>query len=114
MVIPPDRRALRTVDPSLQHLQPGDVIDDWGGRDATFEVVRHDPPEVLVHRSTRGRTQVSWAIMLRPRRGGTRVHLRLRLGPVRHERLVELGGGLVDLLTISALAAGLRERVAGP
>jgi hypothetical protein len=30
---------------------------------------------------------------------------------VRHRRLAEYAGGLVDLLTIAGLAAGLRDRV---
>ena len=71
---------------------------------------------MLVHRSTRGSTRLSWAIVLRdagtaqePR---TRVALRLRLGPVRHLRLARTAGGLIDALTIAGLAAGLRERLA--
>ncbi len=47
-------------------------------------------------------------------RCGTRVHLRLRLAGPGHRRLVEIGGGLLDLLTIAGLAAGLRERLAEP
>jgi hypothetical protein len=62
------------------------VIDDWGGRDATFEIVVHDPPRVLVH----------------------------RLAGLRRRRLAEVGGGLLDLVTVAALAAGLRERLRGP
>jgi hypothetical protein len=115
-VVPARRRALRHIDPALQHLRPGDVIDDWGGRDATFEIVTHDPPHALVHRSRRGRLAISWAITLRPEArpggpGATRVHLRLRMGGVRHRRPAEYGGGLIDLLTIAGLASGLRERV---
>lgn len=110
-VLPPRRRALRHLDPSLQDLQVGDVIADWGGRDATFEVVVHDRPHVLVHSSRRGAVAVSWAITLRDGGAGTRVHLRLRLGGIRRRRLVELGGGAVDLVTIAGLAAGLRERL---
>ena len=67
----------------------------------------------LVYRSRRGRTYVSWAIVLTAEDGGTRVHLRLRLAPVRHERIAEVGGGLFDALTIAGMAAGLRERLAG-
>ncbi|MFC6287069.1 hypothetical protein ACFP3Q_17235 [Nocardioides sp. GCM10027113] len=117
LLVPPGRRALRRVEPTLQGLAVGDVIPDWGGRDAHFEVARLDPPRVLVHRSVRGRMRVSWAIVLAPEGTGathTRVHLRLRLGGVRRRRLAEVGGGLVDLLTIAGLAAGLRERVALP
>ena len=110
--IPRGRRALRRIDPGLQHLKPGDVIDDWGGRDATFEIVVHEPPHVLVHRSTRGQMRISWAIVLSAASNeGTRVHLRLRLAGVRRRRLAETGGGLLDLLTVAGLAAGLRERV---
>jgi hypothetical protein len=113
--VPRDRRALRYVEPALQHLEPGDVIDDWGGRDATFEVVLHEPPRVLVHRSTRGDIKLSWAIVLSPvGHDGTRVHLRLRLAGVRRRRLAEVGGGLLDVVTVAGLAAGLRERVRRP
>ena len=88
------------------------MIDDWGGRDATFEIVIHEPPHVLVHRSTRGQMRISWAIVLSAASNqGTRVHLRLRLAGVRRRRLAETGGGLLDLLTVAGLAAGLRERV---
>ena len=115
-VIPRSRRALRRLDPALAGLRLGDVIPDWGGRDATFEVARLEPPEVLVHRSTRGSTHLSWAIVLRdvgtPQEPRTRVALRLRLGPVRHVWLARTAGGLVDALTIAGLAGGLRERLA--
>lgn len=110
-VVPRSRRAIRHLDPALQHLAVGHVIDDWGGRDATFEVALLRPPHVLVHTSTRGRTDLTWAIVLRACGGGTRVHLRLRLGTVRHRRLASVAGGLVDAATVAGLAAGLRERV---
>lgn len=110
-LLPRRRRGLRHVEPSLQHLRPGDVIDDWGGPNATFEIVIHDPPHTLVHRSTRGHLAISWAIRLTGDPHGTRVHLRFRMGGVRHRGLAEYGGGLIDLLTIAGLAAGLRERV---
>jgi hypothetical protein len=113
--IPSSRRALRRIDPALQHLEPGDVIDDWGGKDATFEVVVHEPPHVLVHRSARGDLRISWAIVLNAAgTDGTRVHLRLRLAGVRRRRLAEVGGGVLDLVTVGGLAAGLRERVSTP
>ncbi len=110
--VPRRRRALRHLDPSLQRLRPGDVIDDWGGRDATFEIATLARPHTLVQRSTRGRLEISWAIHLTgDGNGATRVHLRFRLGGARHPRLVERGGGLIDLVTVAGLAAGLRERV---
>lgn len=114
--VPARRRALRRLDPTLQHLAAGDVIDDWGGRNATLEVVEHRAPGqgvpgVAVHRSTRGRIRISWTFRLSAAPGGTRVHLRFRLAGARRPWLAEYGGGLFDLLTVAGLAAGLRERV---
>ncbi|MEJ2886448.1 hypothetical protein [Actinomycetospora aeridis] len=105
------RAAVRVVD-RWQHLAVGNVIPDYGGRDETFVVDEIDPPHTLVYRSRRGRTDVSWSITLRPVTGGTRVHLRLRLGPVRHVRLAETVGDAFDAVTIAGMAAGLRERLA--
>ncbi len=110
--IPPRRRALRRIDAELQHLAVGDIIDDWGGRKGYFEVAMMAPPNTLVHTSTRGGTHLSWAITLRPLGANTRVLIRLRLAPVRHQRLAESVGGFFDLATIAGLAAGLRERLA--
>jgi hypothetical protein len=110
-LMPSGRRALRRIDDALQHLAVGDVIPDWGGTDATFEVAVLEPPSTLVHVSTRGRVRLSWAITLADAAHGTRVHLRLRLGGVRRKRLAEISGGFVDRLTIVGLAAGLRERL---
>ncbi len=85
--IPRSRRALRRLDPAFAELRVGEVIPDWGGRDAYFEVAALEAPVVLVHRSTRGSTDLSWAIVLRDagtaEEPQTRVALRLRLGPVR-------------------------------
>lgn len=111
-LVPARRRALRHLDPVLLGLAPGDVIPDWGGRDATFEVEVVDAPHALVHVSSRGRIHLSWAIVLTEApASATRVHLRLRLGGVRRERLARIGGGFFDWLTIVGLAAGLRERL---
>ncbi|RYU10075.1 hypothetical protein ETU37_19235 [Nocardioides iriomotensis] len=112
-LVPRGRRALRHVDPRWQGLAVGDVIPDYGGRDATFEVAELVPASHLVHTSRRGGTSVSWTLHLSPYDGGrsTRVHLRLRLGPVRHVRVAETVGGAFDALTILGLAAGLAERL---
>ncbi|MEO6606508.1 MAG: hypothetical protein ABIN55_12955 [Aeromicrobium sp.] len=109
-LIPRSRRGLRHLDPTWQGLAVGDVIPDWGGKDETFTVAQLDPPTTIVHTSNRGKVALSWAISLTGDAGTTRVHLRLRLGGVKHLRLAELGGGFFDWLTIYGLAAGLRER----
>lgn len=113
-LVPRGRRGLRHVDPRFQSLEIGDVVPDWGGRDASFTVAAIAPASHLLYRSTRGAMNLTWCLRLTPLSdGGTRLHLRLRLAPVRHRRLAETLGGLVDLATIAGLAAGLRERVAG-
>ncbi len=110
--VPSDRRAYRSIEPGLQELAVGDVIPDWGGRDATFTVAALNPQQSLVHVSTRGRVRLSWAISLSDGGGTTtRVHLRLRLGGVRRVRVARVAGGFFDWLTIVGLAAGLRERL---
>ena len=112
--LPYGRRAARHVDPRWLDHDVGDVIPDWGGADATFTLAAIEEPRTLLYTSRRGRTDVTWCLHLTPAGiGGTRVHLRLRLGPVRHRRLAEIGGGLVDALTVIGLASGLRERLSG-
>ncbi|NYG06679.1 hypothetical protein BJ986_001166 [Phycicoccus badiiscoriae] len=111
-VVPPPRRGLRRIDPGHQQLSAGDVVPDWGGADATFTVVEVAPARHLLYASTRGHTHLTWCLGLTRVDGtGTRMHLRLRLAPVRHRFAAQHLGGLVDQLTIIGLAAGLRERV---
>ena len=110
--VPRSRRALRHLDPVLLEHRVGDVIPDWGGADATFTVAAIEEPRLLLYTSRRWRTDLTWCLHLTGSpSGGTRVHLRLRLGPVRRVRLAETAGGLVDALTVTGLRAGLRERV---
>ena len=78
--VPPSRRATREIDSRWQQLAPGDVIPDSGGPDETFTVVTIDPPIALVYRSRRGRTDVTWSILLRPDGEQTRV-LQAGAGP---------------------------------
>ena len=109
--VPRSRRAARSVQAQWQGLKVGDVIPDYGGPDEFFEAVEVEAPRHLVYRSERGRMQLSWAITLTPYDVGTRVHLRLRLGPVRRVWLAETFGELIDAVTIAGMAAGLRERL---
>lgn len=116
--IPRWRRAARSINPAWQDLQAGDVIPDYGGRNETFEVAILNAPTTLVYRSRRGHTNLSWSITLTPLKDPgpdprlrTRIHLRLRLGPVRRKWLAQTGGQLIDVVTIAGMAAGLRERL---
>jgi hypothetical protein len=65
------------------------------------------PPRVLAYRSQHQHTVMSWTITLTQvaTPGGSRVHLRVRLGRVRHTRLVGLLGGFFGELVIGLLAA---------
>jgi hypothetical protein len=111
-VLPRKSRALHSIEPSFQDLHVGKIIDDWGGRDAYFEVAILDPPHSLVYKSRRGDMRISWAIILGPEEAGsTRVHLRLRLAGAKRKFLFETFGGLIDALVTLGLAAGLRERL---
>jgi hypothetical protein len=117
-VIPRDRRGLRHIEPRWQRLAVGDVIPDWGGPGATFEIVTLDAPRALVHRSTRGRPdrdpiRLSWALVLTPVGAGTRLHLRLRISALgrRAPKLVTTVAGLIDEATVAPLFAGLAERL---
>jgi hypothetical protein len=110
-LVPPRRRAARSIVPRWQGLAVGERIPDYGGPKEYFEAVEVEPARHLVYRSERGRMQLSWAITLTPTANGTRVHLRLRLAPVRRVWLAESVGELVDVLTIAGMAAGLGERL---
>jgi hypothetical protein len=110
--LPPRRRAVRDIRPAWQRLGTGDVIPDYGGRDETFQVAAIEPESALVYRSVRGRMNVTWSITVLPvQAAGTRVHLRLRLGPVRRPWLARTAGEFIDALTIAGMAAGLKERL---
>ena len=116
--LPRKGRAVRDIQPAFQQLQAGDVIPDYGGPNATFEVATVKPPSALVYRSVRGRISLTWSLTLVPlpapgpmAGGHTRVHLRLRMGPVRRKWLAGTAGELVDFLTIAGMAAGLKERL---
>lgn len=112
-LVPPSRRALRRVDPHLLAHEVGEVIPDWGGPTATFTLAAMEPPRLLLYTSRRGHTDLTWCLHVTPTSVGSRVHLRLRLGPVRHRVVAERLGGAFDALTVAGLAAGLRERVSG-
>jgi len=112
-LVPRGRRAARRLDPWFASLEVDQTIADWGGRDATLTVAQIEPPHALVFASRRGRTSFSWTLALTDLGDDrTRVHSRVRIGPVRRRRLADHGGGLIDAATIAGLANGLRERLA--
>ena len=116
-LLPRARRATRTLRPEWLTLEVGDVVPDYGGAGATFTVAEIDAPHALVYRSRRGRTELTWSLTLEPIHGAdgrsraTRLHLRLRLAPVRRVWLASSVGDLFDALTVAGMAAGLRERL---
>jgi hypothetical protein len=114
-LVPRSRRGIRRLDARFLGLAAGAVVPDWGGAEATFTVLSIEPPTQLLYGSTRGRVALTWGLYLSEApRGATRVHLRLRLAHVRHRRLARSAGGLLDLVTVMGLAAGLRERLRQP
>ncbi len=122
-LVPPSRRALWYVDERYQHLQPGDVVDDWGHGQPTFTVVSVAPPQALVYRTSRPRRrrsrpdlEASWALVCQDRSsGGCRLHLRLRADQFgnRAPRLATAAADVVDRVTVDLLFAGLADRLDG-
>ncbi len=112
--LPASRRAAWEIQDRWQHLQVGDTVPDYGGKNETFQIAHLEPPTSLVYTSQRGHTKVTWSITLQPAGAGTRVFLRLRMAPVRRRWLAETAGELIDLLTIAGMAAGLRQRLSAP
>lgn len=120
-LVPRRRRAARNIEDRWQHLAAGDVIPDWGGREATFTVVSITPPTAIVYRSTRPRrrggdsVELSWALVLRDL-GTDRCELllRLRVNSIggRFPRVTTAAGELFDRVTVAGMFAGLRERLA--
>ncbi|RZI84955.1 MAG: hypothetical protein EOO67_16315, partial [Microbacterium sp.] len=110
--LPRRNRAARVVDPQWQGLAVGDVVPDWGGRNATFEVRAIDPGRSIVYWSQRGRTELTWTITLVPDGAGSRVYFRLRLAPIKRAWIASTVGEFFDAWTITWMGDGLRERLA--
>jgi len=129
LAIPHGRRGLRTIDPALQALSPGQRVPDWGPGDPQFEVTLVEPARALVYLTLRQRSRnwtwpeptdpppdnvlaSSWALVLTPiDEAHTRLHLRLRVRTKRERSPVMFLGGLFDWMTVAPLFVGLRERV---
>ncbi|MBA3367280.1 MAG: hypothetical protein H0T99_01150 [Geodermatophilaceae bacterium] len=129
LAVPPARRGLRTIDPGLLSLSPGQRVPDWGPGDPQFEVSTIQPEQALVYLSLRQKSRnwtwpdrtdplpddvlaLSWALVLSPvDHMHSRLHLRLRVQAARERSPLMILGGLFDWVTVALLFAGLRERV---
>jgi len=112
-----ERRAATHIDERWQHLEVGDRVPDYGGKNEWFEVSEFEPPHTLVYRSERNAGSFSWALVLSEvAPGRTRLHARFR-GTLTStgikRRAIETLGDLFDSVTVEVMFAGLRERVEG-
>lgn len=118
--IPVEKRGRRDIDEGLA-LKEGDIITDWfsGKTPVEAKVVQVDAPHTLVFSSTREskngkKIDVSWAIVTKAQEDGTtRLQTRLRVGPVRHSKLVGAIGGVIDRALVAGLRDGINARIAG-
>ncbi len=129
LAIPRGRRGLRTIDPALLTLSPGQRVPDWGPGDPQFEVALIEAEHALVYLSLRQKSRnwtwpdgsvpvpgdvlaFSWALVLAPiGEAHSRLHLRLRMRTARERSPAMFLGGLFDWVTVVLLFAGLRERM---
>jgi hypothetical protein len=114
-LVPRRRRASRRLEDRWQGLGVGDQIPDYGGRNAHLEVVRIEPPQLLLYRDERRGAPFTWAISLTPREGNrTDVQLRFR-GRLQSTGLkrsvLRTMGQLLDALSGELMLRGLEERV---
>lgn len=112
--LPAAKRAAWEIEDRWQHLQVGDTVPDYGGKKETLQLAHIEPPTSIVYTSQRGATHITWSITVEAAGVGTRVFLRLRMAPVRRRWLAETAGELIDVLTIAAMATGLRQRLRAP
>lgn len=107
----PSARGIRHIEPKWQNLKVGDRIPDYG-KGGYFDCFYLEKDSAIGYTSTRGKVTMTWVLTFWPSEHGTRVVIRLRAtGFAKHNPLVGSLGKLVDRLTISWLAAGLRERL---
>ncbi len=131
-LLPRRGRGLRHLDPRLGTVAVGDRVPDWGPGAPEFRAELVDPPHALVWLTLRDRSHgwrwpahddpgrddvlaLTWALVLGPV-GDSATRLQLRVRIRRRGRLaplVQVGGGLVDAVTVWLLVAGLRERLTG-
>ena len=109
----PSARGIRHIEPKWQNLKVGDRIPDYG-RDGYFDCFYLKKDKAIGYTSTRGSVSMTWVLVFKKSSTGTRVIIRLRASGFRsHNPLFMAFGKIIDRLTISWLAAGLRERLRG-
>ena len=126
LLFPGNRPSADRLVPSLvRDLQPGDGIPDGPPGTASFDVLRAEPPHVLVLRSTTHvppgwdrrlgvRLEWTWCFHLTEREDGTtRLHLRVRgaATPWWFLAAYELALVPADLVMATGMLRGLRRRV---
>ena len=107
----PSARGIRHIDQKWQDLKVGDRIPDYG-KDGYFDCFYLEKNKAIGYTSTRGRITMTWVLTFYKSEHGTRVIIRLRAtGSRSRNRAFMSIGKLFDRVTISWLAAGLRERL---
>lgn len=107
----PSARGIRHIEQKWQDLKVGDRIPDYG-KDGYFDCFYLEKNKAIGYTSTRGKVTMTWVLTFWKSEAGTRVIIRLRAEGFKNRiPFVMSIGKFVDRLTISWLAAGLRERL---
>lgn len=107
----PSARGIRYIEPKWQSLKVGDRIPDYG-REGYFDCFYLKKDKAIGYTSTRGKVTMTWVLTFHTSDTGTRIVIRLRADGFKIlTRFFMKFGEFIDRLTISWLAAGLRERL---
>ena len=107
----PSARGIRHIDPQWQNLKVGERIPDYGP-DGYFDCFILEKNKTIGYTSTRGKVTMTWVLTFWPTEKGTRVIIRLKAKgfKIRAPFFMSIGK-LFDRMTISWLAAGMKERL---
>lgn len=107
----PSARGIRQIDQRWQDVKVGDRIPDYG-KDGYFDCFYIEKNKAIGYISTRGRITMTWVLTFHTSKTGTRVIIRLRANGFKRSTPFFMAiGKFFDRVTISWLAAGLRERL---
>lgn len=108
----PSARGIRHIESRWQNLKVGQRIPDYGGKDGYFDCFYLEKNNAIGYTSTRGKLTMTWVLTFWPSATGTRVIIRLKIkGSNPIGRVFMPIGELFDRMTISWLAAGMKERL---